>query len=105
MEHDLLHSMDESEMQPWRERLEAINSELLSMEATDEFCREYLQIGGGVCERVVGKRCIKHRGCRGPLPPGKMCAVEFGQRVVELRKQVWLCVPAFGESTLIPPVD
>lgn len=78
----------------WRDRLEAINGELLSMEATEEFCREYLQIGGGVCERVVGKRCIKHRGCRGPLPPGKMCAIEFGQRVVELRKQVPFACPA-----------
>lgn len=72
----------------WRERLESINQELQAMGATDEFCREFLQTAGGCCERVVGKRCIKHRGCRGPLPIGKMCAVEFAQRVVELRKQV-----------------
>lgn len=66
------------------------------MDATDEFCHEYLLLGGGFCERMVGKRCVKHRGCRGPLPKGKMCAVEFGQRVVELRKQVvWVaaCLP------------
>lgn len=72
----------------WRDRLASINQELLAMDATDEFCREYLLVGGGSCERVAGKRCIKHRGCRGPLPKGKMCALEFGQRVVELRKQV-----------------
>lgn len=90
MEHDLLFSQDERDMQAWRDRLEAINRELLAMDATDEFCREFLQAGGGICERVVGKRCVKHRGCRGPLPVGKMCAVEFGQRVVELRKQVVL---------------
>ncbi len=90
MEQDDLVSwpLDEASMHPWRERLESINRELREMDATDEFCREYLLVGGGFCERMVGKRCVKHRGCRGPLPKGKMCAVEFGQRVVELRKQV-----------------
>lgn len=85
MEHELL---EESSSRVWTDRLAAINRELESMDATDEFCKEYLMQGGGFCERVVGKRCVKHRGCRGPLPRGKMCAIEFGQRVVELRKQV-----------------
>jgi hypothetical protein len=80
--------MEEEGLLVWRERLESINQELQSMDATEDFCREFLQTAGGCCERLVGKRCVKHRGCRGPLPRGKMCTIEFGQRVLELRKQV-----------------
>lgn len=82
------HAGEDEGLQPWRDRLAGINVELQTMGATDEFCREYLLVGGGSCERVTGRRCTKHRGCRGPLPKGRMCAQEFGQRVLELRKQV-----------------
>lgn len=75
-------------LQAFRDRLESINQELQALGCTEEFCMEYMLQGGGVCERMAGKRCMKHRGCRGPLPKGKMCAIEFGLRAVELRKQV-----------------
>lgn len=60
------------------------------MGATDEYCREFFQTGGGVCELVVGNRCKRHCACRASLPAGKMCAIEFGQRALELRRQVRL---------------
>ncbi len=69
-------------------RIRDIDAELLAMGATEEYCREYFQGAGGVCELVVGNRCKRHRICPAPLPKGMMCTVEFGQRALELRRQV-----------------
>lgn len=71
-----------------RQRIQEIDEQLLILGATDAYCREFFQTGGGVCELVVGRRCKRHRACRACLPPGKMCSIEFGQRALELRKQV-----------------
>lgn len=71
-----------------QDRLASIDRQLLALNCTEEFCQEFTLNGGGVCERMAGRRCTKHRGCRGPLPAGKICSLEFVQRVLELRKQV-----------------
>jgi len=74
-------------------RVHEIDEELLFMGATDEYCRDFFRTGGGVCELVVGNRCKRHRACRPPLPPGKMCMAEFGQRGLELRQQACCVLP------------
>jgi hypothetical protein len=80
--------MDEEEHAFACTRLAEIDTLLQGMGATKEYCREYFQSGGGVCEHTVGGRCKRHRMTPTPLPKGKMCLLEFGQRATELRQQV-----------------
>jgi hypothetical protein len=69
-------------------RLVAIDQELRAMGASEEYCLAYFQSGGGACERKVGGLCVRHRTCPTPLPPGRMCSMEFGQAAAMLRQQV-----------------
>jgi hypothetical protein len=70
------------------DRLVEIDEELVTLHATDEFCDRFLECCGGVCETVFGQRCKRHRAGKCLLPEGMMCAVEFGQRALELRRQI-----------------
>ena len=81
--------MDEEEHATTCTRLAEIDTLLRGMGATKEYCREYFQSGGGVCEHTVGGKCKRHRMTPTPLPKGKMCLLEFGQRATELRQQVF----------------
>ena len=69
-------------------RLDEIRQLLDEAGADPAYARNYFQSGGGVCERVVGGRCKRHRPCPPPLPACKMCAEEFGESVAELRAQM-----------------
>jgi hypothetical protein len=69
-------------------RLDEIRQLLDEAGADPAYTRNYFQSGGGVCERVVGGRCKRHRPCAPPLPACKMCAEEFGESVAELRAQM-----------------
>ena len=69
-------------------RLDEIRQLLDESGADPAYARAYFQSGGGVCERVVGARCKRHRPCPPPLPACKMCAEEFGESVAELRAQM-----------------
>ena len=83
--------MDQDEFSNTCQRLIEINLLLASMGANEEYCRGYFQSGGGVCEHVIGQKCKRHRMTPTPLPTGKMCLHEFGQRATELRQQVNDC--------------
>jgi hypothetical protein len=69
-------------------RLQSIDHELRGLGASGEYCLSYFQSGGGICERIIGKQCVKHRSCAPPLPEGVMCSVEYGQAAGLLRQQV-----------------
>jgi hypothetical protein len=80
--------MPAEEFEQCRQRLYAIEDELCCLGATPEYCLAYFQSGGGVCERVIGRQCVRHRTCAPPLPDGAMCSVEYGQAAGLLRQQV-----------------
>ena len=65
-----------------------IDQELLDMGADREYCAQYFQSASGVCERVIGGRCIQHRSVKAPLPNGKICSLEFAMLAADLRRQV-----------------
>lgn len=58
------------------------------MGADPEYCLQYFQSGGGVCEKVSCGKCIKHRSGFTPLPRGKVCSMEFASMAVDLRHRV-----------------
>jgi hypothetical protein len=65
-----------------------IDQELLDMGADRAYCSQYFQSASGVCEKVVGGRCIQHRAVKAPLPNGKICSLEFASMAADLRRQV-----------------
>ena len=65
-----------------------IEEELLAMGANKEYCLQYFQSGGGVCEKMVGGRCMRHRPGSSPLPKGRVCATDFPIMAAELRRRV-----------------
>jgi hypothetical protein len=80
--------MTPEEFNQSRHRLQAIEHELRGLGASAAYCLAYFQSGGGVCERVIGKQCVKHRTSAPPLPDGMMCSIEYGQAAGLLRQQV-----------------
>ena len=73
-------------------RLQEIEEELRAMGASEDYCRQYFQLDGGICERVLRGQCKKHRYDRTPLPDGILCSEEFGQQAAFLRSQVCFCL-------------
>jgi hypothetical protein len=69
-------------------RMAEIDRQLTELGADEEYCQQYFQSGGGVCERVVGRHCLRHRACPTPLPAGKMCSQEYGETAAMLRQRV-----------------
>ncbi len=96
VDHDTAASIAQ-EVHPWasREKLSAcvtrkneIDQQLRGMGADHAYCMRYFQSGAGTCELLVGGRCKKHRACAAPLPRGKVCALEFGGMVTDLRRKI-----------------
>jgi hypothetical protein len=69
-------------------RMQEVDAQLAELGADEEYCQQYFQSGGGVCERVVGRYCLRHRACPTPLPAGKMCSQEYGETAAILRRRV-----------------
>ena len=68
--------------------VQAINTCLERMGASEEYCTNYFKSAGGECLKKCGSMCISHSVCCAPLPPNKMCAKEFGKRVCMLNREI-----------------
>ena len=68
--------------------VQAINTCLERMGASEAYCTNYFKSAGGECLKKCGSMCISHSACCAPLPPNKMCAKEFGKRVCILNREI-----------------
>lgn len=58
------------------------------MGASKEYYLNYFRQSGGCCDKIVNGQCIRHSCRQAPLPPGKMCSIEFVRAAVLLRQQI-----------------
>jgi len=68
--------------------LQEIESSLIDMGASKDYYLNYFRQSGGCCDKIVNGQCIRHSCRQAPLPPGKMCSIEFVRAAVLLRQQI-----------------
>ena len=80
--------MTDVEQRQLRDELREIESTIMQMGASREYCLNYFMESGGCCDRVVNGQCMRHSIRQAPLPEGKMCSIEFSKAAFLLRKQI-----------------
>jgi hypothetical protein len=91
MEHELQDTPIWFPADEWTEAMAkkaSIEQQLADLGATPAYCLQYFQSGGGVCDRIIGGKCVNHRAVPPPLPAGKVCSSEFAKIATDLRRRV-----------------
>lgn len=80
--------LTECEQQQFQAELQEIESALLQMGASREYCLNYFMESGGSCDRIVNGQCLRHSIRQAALPAGQMCSMEFARLALLLRQQI-----------------